>query len=381
MNILPRTELKALMETEDKVCVSIYLSIPPSGDPARQMQIKLKNALKEADEMIRGKDENEKNSEDILKPLRQMVTETPFMDNLSSALVVFLSSSGARQFWLPIEVSDIVQVSGRFHVKPLIALFSGEEQFYLLTLSQKKVRFFRGSRYALTPLEIEGMPKSMKDALNYEAREKTVQRVAGQGAGGRAGYVHGHGAGYDLSEEDMMKFFRMIDRSLSAYLKKSDMPLLVAAVEEEVALYRKVNTFPGLLEESLKGNFDAMTSHQIHEKAMEVMDPVFRGNEEKAREQYEELAGTEMTASDLEYVIPASTEGRIQTCFVARGSRQWGKFDPETRSVEIHDTRESGDVDLLDLAAYHTLHNGGMVFALPGERVPGDGLVAALLRY
>ncbi len=381
MNILPRSELKALMETEDKLCISIYLSIPPSGEPSRQLHIKLKNALKESEELLKKTDLNKSEIESFLKPLQEMITEASFRENITSAVVIFISDSGLRNFWLPIEVKDVVRVSSRFNIKPVLALFSGEEQFYLLTLSQKKVRFFKGSRYALAPLEVDGIPESMKEALNYESREKTVQRVAGGASGGRSGYSHGHGAGYDLEDEDIQKYFRMIDRAVSSYLKESTSPLLLAAVDEEISTYKRINSYSNILEKALTGNPDTLSSHELHSKAMEIMDPVFKREQNKACQQYLDLAGTEKTTSDIEKIINASLNGRVQTCFVASGEEKWGFLDTSRGLLDIHDFRQEGDQDLLDLAAYQTILNGGKVYAVSGDDVPGEGIVSAILRY
>lgn len=42
---------------------------------------------------------------------------------------------------------------------------------------------------------------------------------------------------------------------------------------------------------------------------------------------------------------------------------------------------DEGIQDLLDLAAAHTLRNGGTVYPVETEAVPGSGLVAAIFRY
>ncbi|NNL12787.1 MAG: hypothetical protein HKO82_03750, partial [Acidimicrobiia bacterium] len=47
----------------------------------------------------------------------------------------------------------------------------------------------------------------------------------------------------------------------------------------------------------------------------------------------------------------------------------------------IHDTPEAGDVDLLDAAAAQAWLRGGTVFAVAPDEVPGDGHLAAVLRY
>lgn len=56
-------------------------------------------------------------------------------------------------------------------------------------------------------------------------------------------------------------------------------------------------------------------------------------------------------------------------------------MDPGTAEVSVHEEAESGDGDLLDLAAVQTLLTSGTVYALDPEEMPDGATVAALFRY
>jgi hypothetical protein len=81
---------------------------------------------------------------------------------------------------------------------------------------------------------------------------------------------------------------------------------------------------------------------------------------------------------DLEAVVTAAYEGRVETLFVALGHQVWGVFDPATGRVEQHKEALFGDVELLDLAAAHTLLHGRTVYAVEQEQVPSKTDVAAI---
>jgi hypothetical protein len=93
------------------------------------------------------------------------------------------------------------------------------------------------------------------------------------------------------------------------------------------------------------------------------------------------MVGLNRTSHDLRDILPFASEGRIKTFFVARDHRQWGKFDPSAHLLDVHNERAKGDQDLLDLTAYHTILNGGTVFVIDNEKVPGGGLASAIFRY
>jgi len=43
--------------------------------------------------------------------------------------------------------------------------------FYVLALSQNNVQFFEGTRYSVKEVELENVPKSLDEALQYEGRD------------------------------------------------------------------------------------------------------------------------------------------------------------------------------------------------------------------
>lgn len=67
--------------------------------------------------------------------------------------------------------------------------------------------------------------------------------------------------------------------------------------------------------------------------------------------------------------------------FVGVGVQVWGRFDPDKDRVDVHESPEPGDQDLLDLSAIQTLIKGGAVFALTPQEVPDQAPLAAILRY
>lgn len=383
MNILAREELRSLMDVQKGPCASLYISFPPSGEPSRQARIKLKNAIRELETLLEKSDTDRKEIVSFLEPLQRLLTDVPFWKSLNTALAMFLSKDDLRYFWLPVEVKDLVTFSERFHIKPLIQFFSGEEQYYLLALSQKKVRFFRGSRYSLDQLEIEDLPSGLKEGLKYEEREKTLQRVHGTpgGKAGKGGLSPAHGAGYELTKDDILKYFKMVDKAIRNAVDDTKIPLLVAAVESEISLFNRITAYPSVVGKGIPGNSDNLPSHELHCRSMEIMGPFFKEKEEKAIREYNEKVGSGRTAEDIKQLISMAPEGRIQTFFVARDCRQWGHYDPSRDRMEIHNEKLKGDQDLLDLAAYHTILAGGTVYVVDPERVPGGGLSSAIFRY
>ncbi|HSM57416.1 MAG TPA: hypothetical protein VK879_14795, partial [Candidatus Sulfomarinibacteraceae bacterium] len=95
----------------------------------------------------------------------------------------------------------------------------------------------------------------------------------------------------------------------------------------------------------------------------------------------EELEGSEQASDELSKIVPAAFQGRVDALFVALNMQEWGSYNPETNSIYIHDTRQNDDEDLLDFAALQTLANGGTVYAVSADEIPGRGSAAAVFRF
>ena len=88
-----------------------------------------------------------------------------------------------------------------------------------------------------------------------------------------------------------------------------------------------------------------------------------------------------LAASDLNTVVKAAKFGQVGTLFVPLGIQKWGRYDPENNKVLQEPEPTPENEDLLDLAAIHTILNSGQVYAMQPEELPGDGDLAAILRY
>ncbi|MFQ5528908.1 MAG: hypothetical protein ACE5FP_01030, partial [Gemmatimonadota bacterium] len=122
---------------------------------------------------------------------------------------------------------------------------------------------------------------------------------------------------------------------------------------------------------------------QLHEQGWDLVAPVFEAGRREAQMTFEELHSSRSarTSDDLEQILPAVFGGRVETLFVARDVEVWGRYDPATSVLLLHDQLRAGDCDLLDVAAAETLNRHGGIYALHRDGMPGGGSIAATYRY
>jgi hypothetical protein len=148
-----------------------------------------------------------------------------------------------------------------------------------------------------------------------------------------------------------------------------------------VPLYAEANTYAHLLPEAVAGNPEVLSPEALHERAWEIVEPVFSHANEAAWTRYERLAGTGMTSTDIREVVPAALHGRVDVLFVGLGVQQWGRYTPQDDAVHLSTEPASGDEDLVDLAAMHSVLNGGTVYTEHAQQIPNGAPLAAIFRY
>jgi hypothetical protein len=156
---------------------------------------------------------------------------------------------------------------------------------------------------------------------------------------------------------------------------------VVAGVDYLLPIYREANNYPYLLEAGIAGNPDELSPRELHARAWPLVAPHFRRGEQEAVARYRELAGTGKTANDVRQVVPAAHQGRVDVLFVALNVQRWGVFDATSGTVELREDPGEAATDLHDLAAVHTIANGGTVYALEPGSMADEAAVAAVLRY
>jgi hypothetical protein len=100
---------------------------------------------------------------------------------------------------------------------------------------------------------------------------------------------------------------------------------------------------------------------------------------EEAAALFRQAVGTGMASSDPREIVPAAYDGLVDSLFVTPG-QHWGRFEPETRAVDVHPQFSEANEDLLDFAAVHTFLNGGSVYLRGEALMPEQSGLAALFR-
>lgn len=382
MKSLSNYELKTLMNKQKAPCISMFMPTHRTGAEIQQNQIRLRNLLREAEEKLLDGGLRTAEAKALLEPVSGLLGNVIFWRHQSDGLAVFLSADVFSYYCLPIDFDELIVVADRFHVRPLLPVLGSDGRFYILTLSQNEIRLYESTKQSIREIELETIPKNIADALHYDELEKQVRFHRGTSRGGERGsMLSGGGANLDDMKENILKYFRQINRGLHSLLKDERVPLVLAGVDYLFPIYREANTYPSLIDEGIAGNPKGISTELLHKQALQIIKPYFQKAEDDALAQYRQSSGTGLTSNDIKEIVPAAYHGRVGLLFISTGQQPWGVFNPESNEVQLHRTMKSDSEGLLDFSAIQTFLNGGSVFSIAREKMPDDTSVAAVFRY
>jgi hypothetical protein len=244
------------------------------------------------------------------------------------------------------------------------------------------VRVFRCSRYGEQELAIDGMPKSLDDALWPDDPEKQQQFRRTYTAQSGGTFLTSDSETYQQEmKEHARQYFRIVDRAMQKLLRGESAPLVLASVEYLQPIYAEANTYAHLWPEGVRGNPEGAPPDELRAKAWELVAPGLAAQHRQAVSRFQSLQGTGLTSTQIEEIAREAARGRVDTLLYRRDGEAWGRITDGAEAVEIHGGRRMGDEDAVDFAAVQTLLNGGKVHVLDADEMPADAVAVAIYRY
>lgn len=389
MSTLTRTELQSLAAPADDFCVSIYLPVQQAWPGAQENSIRLRGALDVASRLLQEKGLTERDARQFLRDARAIGQDGGLpRGSRVAGLAVLAGANFLRTELLPYSCPQSVDVEHAFYLAPLLRGLTWPVEFHLLALSENHAGLYRGSRDELTAVELPAsVPRSLEDYLTGTEVSQPVRFQTGIGVGQGSpekSLIHGQASYRDDSRVRLHEYVHAVAKGVELLVRHDPLPLVLAAVGKLHPVFHDVYHGPGLTEPGIHGSPDAVTEAQLHEQAVQFIEEHFDGELRDACDRFQRIADTAQASHQLEEIIPAACQGRVDSIIAAFGQRVRGTWDARNQLVTIDEGQTSfqqDQTDLLDLALRESLRHGGHVYVVPPEYVPDGGTVAAVLRW
>jgi hypothetical protein len=366
-DIPTRADLEQLLAVRDPACVSIYVPTAPEERGERD-RLEFEQLSAEALEQLTAASLERDALNDVRDALEDLAADEAFWARQAHSLAVFATPSGARTFQVANRLSPTVEVSDRFHVKPLLRSATFPQAAFVLALSQNAVRLIEVSPDdAPAEIRVPGMPSDAasavgKSSIGDRSPDRRVQGSEGQ-------------------KLRLRQYARRIEEALRPILNGLDLPLVLAGTEPLTSIFRSVSTYPHLAPGVIAGNPDTTTDGALAEASRQVLDELYADELSELRDLYEQRVSQGRASDDLAAIARAATFGAVDTAFVDIDETVPGFVDEADGALTLDNADDAVNYGVVDEIARRVLLARGRVLAVRREDVPGEGPAAAILRY
>lgn len=388
MIFFTREQLHELMQIRQFPCISYFLPVEKEGADTRQGSKVLRKMLKSAEDGLKERGVRTPQIEKLLSPVYPLLEDALFWENQNLGLAIFVNDQGMTIHRLPIRFAEILQISDRFLVRPLLNMIGQDGRYAILALGLAETKLYSCTRYSMMEGLMTPHPESLKAVFDTYSVEKQIQHHSGssigRGGAASAGTVfHGFESMKDSEKDRIKEYFRRIDQSLRQSLTDDKMPVVLACVDYLAPLFRSVSKDPRIQPTHISGSPDTIRRELLLQTGWEIVRPIFEKDKIKALAAVDKVMGSGRVLQDVRKVIMAAQNGQVETLFLHQGKQILGSVNHSAGQAEspagtpAHESEE----ELLDFAAMRVMSQGGKVFVLTAGEMPAKSDCLALLRF
>lgn len=362
-----RAEIDLLAAHRGAPAVSIYIPTSPLTQKAQADRIVLKNALREAITQLAAVETETRAIAPIEEGISEIIEDDRFWDTQANSLAIFAGPTFLRTFRLPNRLEANVQVSDRFHLKPLLRSVTFPQNAFVLAISIGGVRLVEISAdLPAHAVSVPDLPTDFNDALGRGSHLE-------QGTMGKTG---------NMSENALLnRYARAVDTALRGILNGHERPLIVAASEPLASIYRAISSYPHTADKAIGGNAERTPDHELAASAREILDALNAERLSKLSDLYSKREKQGRATGDIAQAAKAATFGAVDTLIVDMNDSVSGTLDDESGIVTFADQAGAKSYDVIDEIVSRAMKSGATIVSARREDIPGGGSLAAIQRF
>lgn len=378
MDLLSAGDLVRLAESGAGTRLSLFLPLHRDGRQA-DGRIRAKNLIRQAERTLLARGASPAEADTLVRSARDVLEDPWLAGGRARGIAVFVDQAGARSFPVPLRLPELAVLGRSFAIGPLLPMLGAVGPFYVLAVNQDEIGLFRGTRFGIEPVDLDGLELATWLTLPRVRSAQVHAFLADRGGAGDQAVFHGVAGERDTRKARTLQHFRGVDRAIREIVAQDGAPLVLAGLSHLQASYREANTYPHLLDQGIGGNPHGLDAAMMHRAAWALVEPALRGDERAALGRYAGLQGTGRTLEDPIAAVAAAEQGRIDTVLVAAEQVTGNPADPAR--VDVRLSTPAGATEQLERLVLATLRAAGSAYVVPARQLPTRSPLAAILRY
>jgi hypothetical protein len=381
-------EFKALAQIKGETCVSLYMPTSPLGTSAKFNRTAFKDLAKEALSQMKeaGIDKNkiavfeqqfdhlagaehDVQDEDKIRKLQRAKPDPieSFWHYQANGLAVLTTMSLTRIFRLPNPLKPLAEVADRFHLTPLIRAMTSPHDIFVLALAEESVRLVHAfANFPPERVQVPNLPKNAEEAtrrpsFHVRAPRRRLQNLEGE-------------------KVLLQKYVRQVEHTIYNVLSQQNAPLVLAAAEPMASMFRSLNTYPRLADETIEGNPEQRTDAELEDAAIPILDRLYSRELKAVIALYDQLKPRRAT-TDVSYAAHAATAGAVDQLLVDLDAVIPGLVSDLDGTVTYAASDDAETYSVVDEVARRALSTGARVLGARKEELPERAPLTAILRY
>lgn len=348
-------------------CISIYLQTTPVTQEIGASRINLGNLIKKAIGQLEAAGLNKRRIWPLQEQFDDLLADDEFWIYQAHSLAILATPDLLRTYRLANRLIDMVEVSDRFHLKPLLRAITFPHAAHVLAISENAVRLIEVS--ADLPATEVKVPNLPRDAASAVGKSSISDRTAGRRLEGWQG-----------QKVRLGQYIRKVDAALRPVLMHSDIPVVLATTQPVESLFRSLSAIT-VLPRTIAGSPDRLSEAELAAAARPVLDAHYESQIEQFHRHFEQRAGQNRVTTDMSDAARAATFGGIESLLVDIDSVVNGFVDEETGAVTFDAKGDAVNYDVFDEIAGRALRSGARVLGVRRDSIPNGKRLAAILRH
>jgi hypothetical protein len=361
-------QFKSLAQTRADACVSLYVPTTPMSHEIQASRIELRNLFDDATAQLNEAGLDKRRLAALSELVQDVIDDDEFWQFQANSLAILATPDHIQTFRLANRLLSRVEVSDRFHLKPLLRAITFPHAGFVLALSQNGARLIEfAADGPPVRVRVDDMPR---DAASAAGRASINDRSA-----------FGRIQGSEGKNVRLVQYARKIDSALRPVLAGQPLPLFLAAAEPMASIFQSLTTASNLVAEGVPGNSDHMTDAEIVAAARPVLDRLYARQLANFRALYDARLQEQRATSDVSHAAWAVAHGAIDWLMVNIDAVLPGTLDEATGRITLGESGDSATYSVSDAIAIRALATGAAVLGVRQEDIPTDSPIAAILRY